>query len=95
MPEGNLFNCPSCGGSLTPQPNQNQVKCPYCGNQVILPEHLRETRVEVSPSTKRCIKIAIWAFAILMIVSIVVPLICSVCGVFGGLAGALAPFFVK
>ena len=95
MAEGNLFNCPTCGSSLTPQPNETQVKCAYCGNKVVIPEHLRETKVQVSPETTRWIKIGIWGFIILMIITIVVPLVCSICGVFGGLAGALAPLFVK
>ena len=95
MAQETIFNCPSCGSSLTPVVNQTQVKCEYCGNLVTIPEALRETKVEVSPETQRWIKIGIWGFVILIVASFVVPLLCSLCGVLGGLAGALVPFFVK
>lgn len=41
MPEGKLFNCPTCGSALSAQGSAVQIKCPYCGNMVIVPEDLR------------------------------------------------------
>ena len=29
-----IFKCPSCGSSLTYQPGQDSLQCPYCGNTV-------------------------------------------------------------
>ena len=42
MTEGKLFKCPSCGSALSPQGDATEIKCPYCGNTVIVPEELRE-----------------------------------------------------
>lgn len=42
MSEGKIFECPSCGSSLSPEGSHVQVKCPYCGNIVIVPPELRE-----------------------------------------------------
>ncbi len=41
MAEGQLFKCPSCGSTLSPQSDAAEIKCPYCGNLVIVPEGLR------------------------------------------------------
>lgn len=42
MSEGKLFQCPSCGSTLSPEGSHAQVKCPYCGSIVIVPPELRE-----------------------------------------------------
>jgi DNA-directed RNA polymerase subunit RPC12/RpoP len=41
MSEGKLFNCPSCGSSLSLQKSTAEIKCQYCGNTVIVPKELR------------------------------------------------------
>jgi predicted RNA-binding Zn-ribbon protein involved in translation (DUF1610 family) len=95
MPEGKLFNCPSCGAALESQANRTEIKCPYCGNTVGIPQELRQTAITASPATTRWIKIGIWMFVILMIVTFVLPFVCSICGVLAGMIGAFVPFFVK
>lgn len=35
-----LYHCPSCGGDLIYHINAISTKCPYCGNDTILGEHL-------------------------------------------------------
>jgi len=35
------FQCPSCGAALTPEANAVQMKCPYCGETVIIPQEAR------------------------------------------------------
>lgn len=106
MPEGEVFECPNCGAPLVATGAESQLKCSYCGSTVIVPPELRtqssaavlagdlvpaiETNVVVSPQTSRWIKTGIWAFVILMVLTVVIPLVCSLCGVFAGLAGAVA-----
>jgi hypothetical protein len=51
--------------------------------------------IAVSSATTRWMKIGIWSFVVLMIVTFVVPFACSMCGIFGGFASAAVPFFVK
>lgn len=42
MPETmRLLKCPACGGPLDPPAGESTMKCPYCTNQVIVPESLR------------------------------------------------------
>ncbi len=48
------------------------------------------TSVELPSAVNRWVKISIWAFVIIMVVSIVVPLICSFLGIFA----AFVPFFL-
>ena len=100
MAEAKSFNCPSCGSSLTPEGSAAEIKCPYCGSTVVVPPDLRAPlpiaeAVGVSPETSRWIKIGIWGFVILMVLTFVLPLVCGVCGSFAGILGAFAPFFVK
>lgn len=121
-----MFQCPSCGSSLSPEGNHAQIKCPYCGNTVIVPPELREpepvgiggaspinivvgesgasfqmpesfgaqskpinvvlgeTQIAglsnpMLPATQ-WMRTAIWIFVIVMIVSTVVPVVCSLLG---------------
>ena len=136
MAEGKIFNCPSCGSSLSPEGNQSEIKCPYCGNTVIVPPELREhassgksiniiigesgasvqmpdysasspIRVTMneqpidisnltqntlaSDSTKRWVRIGVWVFVAFIILTVVVPLACSLLGI----AAAFVPFFIR
>ena len=95
MAEGKLFNCPSCGAALEPQVNQAAINCGYCGNTVSIPEELRKTVVTVSPEARRWIKISIWGFVILMVITLVVPFLCSMCAMIAGIGGSVLPFFIK
>jgi tripartite motif-containing protein 71 len=45
------FQCPNCGAALTPEPNAAQMKCPYCGDTVIIPQELRSFTSSPAPST--------------------------------------------
>ncbi|MBI5842980.1 MAG: hypothetical protein HZB19_23045 [Chloroflexi bacterium] len=36
-----LLKCPACGGPMDPPAGEGSMKCPYCGNAVIIPESLR------------------------------------------------------
>ena len=143
MPEGKVFNCPTCGSSLTAQGAQAEIKCPYCGNTVIVPAAFRPpdqasgqpanpihivvndtgtsiqvsdlgafqsppvnvtfgesglpgmTNVVVSPNSSRWLKFGIGAFVALIVLSVVLPLVCSFCGIFGGAAASILPFVMK
>ena len=53
------------------------------------------TDLSLSPATSRWIKIGIWAFVIIMILSFVLPLICSVFGIFAAIGGSFLSFFLK
>jgi DNA-directed RNA polymerase subunit RPC12/RpoP len=53
------------------------------------------TNIELPASTNRWLRITIWAFVIIMVVSVVVPLLCSFLGIFAGLAGSFLPFLLK
>jgi len=64
-------------------------------NIVIGEPELGQTSIAVSPTTTRWMKIGIWSFVVLMVVTFVVPFACSICGIFGGVAGGILPFFVK
>ena len=47
MPETmRLLKCPACGGPLDPPAGESTMKCPYCTNQVIVPESLRISKNE-------------------------------------------------
>jgi DNA-directed RNA polymerase subunit RPC12/RpoP len=46
MAEASTFNCPKCGGGLTAASSAAEIKCPYCGNTVIVPEELRAPFLE-------------------------------------------------
>ena len=35
------FACPSCAAPLNPEGDAPEVKCPYCGSSVVVPEELR------------------------------------------------------
>lgn len=37
-----LLKCPACGGPIDPSSGESSIKCPYCGNAVIIPESLRK-----------------------------------------------------
>lgn len=143
MAEGKLFKCPTCGSSLAPDGNQANIKCEYCGNNVIVPPELRQAdpvnqpgsspisivmndgatsiqmpggmafqpkgmnivlddpnlsspaNITLPSSVNRWIKFSIWMFVIITIVSVVIPLVCSFFGIFGAMAGAFLPFFLK
>lgn len=41
MAETRDFQCPNCGSPLDLQGQEMEVKCPYCGSVVIVPEELR------------------------------------------------------
>ncbi len=41
MAQVQSFSCPTCGASLATDGNQLEVQCPYCGNEVIVPQSLR------------------------------------------------------
>ncbi|MBI5031382.1 MAG: hypothetical protein HZB51_12705 [Chloroflexi bacterium] len=95
MAEVKRFNCPSCGAALELQVNENALNCAYCGSTVSIPQELRETAVTVSPEARRWIKISIWGFVILMIITFVVPFLCSMCAMIAGIGGSVLPFFLK
>ena len=100
MAEGKIFSCPSCGSALRPQGSQSEIRCAYCGNSVIVPKALREPlplgqAIGISPETKRWVKWSIWGFVILMVLTFVIPLVCSLCAALVGIFGSLVPFFVK
>src|SRR5437868_6147508 len=42
MSSTSTFACPSCGAPLEPQGDQIEIKCPFCGNVVVVPESLRQ-----------------------------------------------------
>ncbi len=42
MPEGKLLKCPTCAATLPITSGQAEVKCPYCGNTVVVPQELRQ-----------------------------------------------------
>lgn len=46
MPENTmnmkLIKCPACGGPIDPPGGESAVRCPYCGNSVVIPESLRK-----------------------------------------------------
>jgi DNA-binding beta-propeller fold protein YncE len=44
-----VFNCPSCGASLSIEGTDIQVRCQFCGNTVIVPEELRVKPVAPPP----------------------------------------------
>lgn len=44
MSEVQSFVCPSCGAPLEIKGNESQIKCGFCGNVVVVPEHLRAQR---------------------------------------------------
>jgi hypothetical protein len=49
MPETmRLLKCPACGGPLDPPAGESTMKCPYCTNQVIVPESLRIAKASTS-----------------------------------------------
>ncbi|MGB8648957.1 MAG: hypothetical protein WCF84_27220 [Anaerolineae bacterium] len=141
MSEGKLFNCPSCGASLSLDNIGNQTRCPYCGNAVVVPPELRPTEhtytpapinivlndgatsIQLgdlpasppnpinltlnepalmgainplsSPQAGRWIKIGIWVFVGFIVLTVVIPLLCSVCGIVAGIGGAFLPSFIK
>ena len=100
MSEAKTFQCPNCGAALEPRASAAKIKCGYCGNTVIVPAELRDPlpvseAIGVSPQTTRWIKIGIWGFVILMVLTVVLPLVCSLCGGLVGIFGAFVPFFVK
>jgi DNA-directed RNA polymerase subunit RPC12/RpoP len=37
-----LLKCPACGGPLDSPAGESSMKCPYCGNQVVIPEDMRK-----------------------------------------------------
>src|ERR1051325_6985182 len=41
MPQIQIFACPSCGASTSIEEGDVQIKCPFCGNTIIVPEELR------------------------------------------------------
>jgi len=91
------FQCPNCGSALEPQGSAAEIKCGYCGNIVIVPEELRAPlpiteAIGVSPQTTRWVKIGIWSFVALMVLSVVLPLVCSLLGIFGSICGVLVAF---
>ncbi len=52
MTDARVFACPSCGASLTPPAdNDGEMKCPYCGNTVVIPPELQGPRETSLPKT--------------------------------------------
>ncbi len=122
MPVGQVFKCPSCGGSLTLENDgAAQVECPYCGSMVTVPPELRQaaapepsqvpvtvvmndlrTQLDVAAGVppefnqfNRWLKVGIWALTAFIILTVVIPVVCSVLGVMVGVGGAFLPFFLK
>lgn len=99
MAEAKTFQCPKCGSTLAPQGTAAEITCGYCGSTVIVPEELRDPlpigeAIGISPDTTKWIKYGIWGFVILMVLTVVIPLVCSLCGAFVGIFGAFVPFLV-
>src|ERR671939_250002 len=46
MSEPKVLTCPTCGAQLHVTGEEPQVKCDYCGNNVIVPEELRVKKAE-------------------------------------------------
>src|ERR671939_1240927 len=46
MSETKVLACPTCGAQLHVTGEEPQVKCDYCGNNVIVPEELRVKKAE-------------------------------------------------
>ena len=56
MSETEDFQCPNCGSPLSLNAAAMNVKCPYCGSEVIVPESLRPAKASAPvsfPSTPR------------------------------------------
>jgi DNA-directed RNA polymerase subunit RPC12/RpoP len=49
MSNANTFNCPTCDAPLPITGAELEVKCPYCGNVVVVPQSLRGTSPSQGP----------------------------------------------
>lgn len=68
------LNCPSCGGPIDYEAgNAATIRCPFCSNSVIVPEHLRarEARAVMQPPTSSNLRNL---YPIMIIVAIAVSL---------------------
>ena len=88
-----VFECPSCGGTLEYGGHGRTSKCPYCGTVCQVPEVLW-TSAEQSQATQQWQK---WV-VIFLVVTVVLPtclgLIGTVLGIGGGLLAAIVPFIL-
>ncbi len=50
MSEAKVLTCPTCGAQLNVSGAEAQVKCSYCGSNVIVPDELREHQSEAPPA---------------------------------------------
>jgi DNA-directed RNA polymerase subunit RPC12/RpoP len=46
MAEAKSFECPKCGSALTPDGDEKEIKCAFCGSTVIVPEDLRDDELD-------------------------------------------------
>lgn len=51
MAETKTFQCPNCGSPLNLQGEEAELKCPYCGSVVIVPEELRPKKAAPAVSS--------------------------------------------
>lgn len=100
MSQARHFGCPSCGGDLTVRGAEMQVRCPYCGRAVIVPEELRaqprrptpEVAAPAAPATeyaRRGISVAPVVTALLVIG--LALFVINGLGLFDDLSGGEAP----
>ena len=87
--------CPYCGNIVVVPPGLRAADSTGAAVQLDPGESGPAAAVSLSPAAGAWLTRGIWIFVILMVLSIVVPVACSLCGVFGALGGALAPLFVK
>ncbi len=46
------FKCPTCGAPLEPESGKSTMKCPYCGDTVVIPKSLRIKAPAPAPAPK-------------------------------------------
>ncbi|MBI4672350.1 MAG: hypothetical protein HY741_11895 [Chloroflexi bacterium] len=99
------LSCPNCGAPCTLSAFGNQVECEYCGTRFLVPATHRPTApvqvIEMPDpqviSLQAQTNVARWVkwIVIIVVVSTVLPVVCSIVfGVCGAFAG-LAPIFLR
>jgi hypothetical protein len=87
------FNCPNCGAGLEAGGTQPGIRCPYCNQDVRLPEQAWAELVQAE-TRRRWGRYLVIFLAITVGLPTCVGLVAALIGLAGSLAGVILPFLL-
>jgi hypothetical protein len=88
------FSCPNCGAMLEYGGSGRDMKCPYCGTTVQIPESVWQPVEQARNGNRWMTYILIFLF-ITVVLPTCLSLLGAALGIGGGVLAAFAPFILR